>query len=67
MIYIYTYNILIYQCYDVYNFKKLFLKIENYSDKKWKKISKYYSNEILFFDPGNKKKNILIDRIIRNK
>ena len=52
---------------SINDFKELFLKIENYSDKKWKKISKYYSNEILFFEPSNKKKNILIDRIIRNK
>jgi len=49
------------------DFKELFLKIEKYSGKKWKRISKYYSNEILFFDPGNKNKNNLINKILRNK
>ena len=47
--------------------KNLFQKIERYSDNEWKKISKYYSNEILNYDPGNKQKKIIIDRFIKNK
>ena len=50
-----------------HDLKTLFQKVERYSDNKWKKISKYYSNEILYYDPGNKQKYIIIDRFIRNK
>ena len=45
-----------------YDFEKVMLRVINASNKKWKKISMKYSNEILHYNPNN----IKLKKIIKN-
>jgi len=41
-------------------------RVINFSDKKWKKVVKKYSSEILNYDPKNTKTKIILNNILKN-
>lgn len=49
------------------SFEKLVKKVINYSNKEWNAIRSKYADEIMFYDPGNKNKKLIINKIKNKK
>ena len=48
-----------------YSFEKVLNRVMNFSNKRWKKIAKEYSNKILSYNPSNIKKRKIINMALK--
>ena len=48
-----------------YSFEKVLNRVMNFSNKRWKKIAKEYSNKILSYNPSNIKKMKIINMVLK--
>ena len=53
--------------YNYESIKRILNRVINYNEKKWGKIYKYYSRQILVYDRGNNFKKQVIKNYLRKK